>query len=303
VLFAVGFFVLYWARPVALEGITIWPSWIWIFPGLVVAWARPRRLWVALRWPLLAWSLVALVFSEVWRVVIPVSDERHELRVVTMNTGGGLTEAMREVAELAPDVVLLQESYSVRDPQALITEVFGEGYTGVIGRDATIIVRGEVLSSDLGWTNHTFARVRLADGREMDVVSLRMQAPRARTDYWTLDCWRSYSSHRTEHIKELSEIWERVKRLRTGAPMVLGGDFNLVPDSRETDLLGEDLVDSYRAAGRGWYATALAGAQLFRIDKVWGSSELVPRGTSARDSFVSDHKFVVAEFEWREGKR
>ena len=124
-----------------------------------------------------------------------------------------------------------------------------------------------------------------------------MRAPIARTDYWRKDCWEAYTRHRTEHLKELEGIWASVKKLRTGAPLVMGGDFNLVPDTGELKILGPDLTDSYRVAGRGWYATALAGVPLFRIDKVWVSQELVPRGTWSRKSAVSDHRYVVAEFD------
>ncbi len=298
ILLAVAIAILYWVRPLATEGITIWPSWIWAVPGLAVVLDKPRRVWKSLRWPLVAWLVVTLAFSELWRVVLPVRLEDHDVRVVTLNTGGDMEGAMREAAALSPDIVLLQESAMVANEAEVVKKCFGSGYQGVFGMDASIFVKGEVVSSFDKWGNFSIARVRLKGGKELDVVSLRMRAPLARMDYWNKECWQAYTSHRTEHLEELRELWDRVQKYRTGVPLIFGGDFNLVPDNGELEILGKELVDSYRVAGRGWYATALEGANLFRIDKVWCSKELVPKGTFSHDSGPSDHRYVVAQFDW-----
>lgn len=251
-----------------------------------------------MRWPLVAWLAVALTFSEVWRVVLPVRPGERELRVVTLNSGGDMLGAMRELAKLAPDVVLVQESSILEREDGVIQQTLGEGYDGVFGRDGSVFVRGRVLDSDERRSNFTFVSAELHDGRKIDVVSLRMMAPHARIDYWHKETWEGYTRHRKDHLKELKGIWERVKEVRTGAPLVMGGDFNLVPDKGELELLGDDLTDTYRVAGRGWYATALEGTPLFRIDKVWVSKEFVPIGTWSVESEVSDHRYVVADLNW-----
>ncbi len=299
ILFAVGFLVLYWVRPLATEGITIWPSWIWAVPGMAIVLDSPKRVWRTLRWPLFAWLLVTLVHSELWRFFLPARLESHDVRVVTLNTGGYMEGAMREAAALSPDIVLLQESADIPDLQGAVQRVFGEGYEGVLGLDASIFVKGKIVRSYNKQSNFTIARVRLTSGKELDVVSLRMRAPLARMDYWNKECWQTYTQHRVEHLQELRELWRRVQDHRSGAPLVLGGDFNLVPDPTELEILGDELTDSYRVAGRGWYATALEGASLFRIDKVWCSKELVPKGTFSHESEPSDHRYVVAQFDWK----
>ncbi len=298
VLLALATFSLYWVRPLKTEAITIWPSWVWAIPGLLIVWSRPRDYWKALRWPLAAWLVVTLTFSEAWRVVLPVRPGERAVRVVTLNTGGDMKGAMRELALLAPDIVLIQESSLFRDESGIIEETLGEGYDGVFGRDGSVFVRGKVLSSDEERSNFTFVHAQLANGREVDIVSLRMMAPHARASYWKRETWQSYSRHRSEHLKELEGIWNRVEEIRTGAPLVFGGDFNLVPDTGELQILGDDLVDTFRVAGRGWYATALDGMAVFRIDKIWVSNEFEPKGTWAESSEVSDHKYVVADLDW-----
>ena len=299
ILLALGVAALYWARPLQTEAVTIWPAWIWAVPALALALDRPKRVWRTVRWPLAVWLVVSMAFSEVWRIILPASLGDHDVRVVTLNTGGDMLGALREAAALSPDIVLLQESATIADEAEVVRDTLGTEYQGVFGLDASLFVKGKVVRSYSRQSNFTIARVELKDGRELDVVSLRLRAPLVRVDYWTKDCWRSYRRHRTEHLQELRELWRRVNDHRTGAPLVLGGDFNLVPDLEESAILGDDLTDSYRAAGRGWYATALDGAPLFRIDKVWCSGELVPKGTHSQVSAASDHRLVVAQFDWR----
>ena len=267
--------------------------------GLLLTLERRKGFWRSLLLPLAAWTVVAVVFSDVWRIVMPPNLGEHGLRVVTFNTAGAMLGAIREVAPMRPDIVLLQESADLPDEKEVLRDELGADYEGVFGLDASIFVRGKIVSVNKRSGDFTFAHVKLKDGREMDVVSLRMQAPHVRLDYWSADCWRNYTVHREQHLEELAGIWESVKKLRTGSPMVLGGDFNLVPDSREPEILGPDLTDSFRAAGRGWYATALSSVLLFRIDQVWCSSDLRPQGTWASNSRVSDHRYVVAQFDWK----
>lgn len=281
----------------ATEAITIWPSWIWAVPGLLMVLDR-RQLWRHARWPLLAWSVLAIGFSEVWRIVLLPRGEPGEVRVVTLNTGGDMMGAMREVAELDPDIVLLQESAMLPSEEKAVAQVFGPGHEVIVGVDASVIVRGRIVGSELPTTNHTFVRAELEGGRAIEIVSLRMMAPIARLDYWRKDCWQGYARHRERHLDELAEIWRSVQRMKSDAPLVFGGDFNLVPDKGEQEVLGDELTDSFLAAGRGWYATALSETPFFRIDKVWSSRELRALGTSSHRSRVSDHRYVVADFDW-----
>ena len=294
------FIALYWARPTQTEALTIWPSWLFALAGLVATFPwRKRRLGGFLRVPLLAWLVLALGFSEVWRVVLlPREGETHDVRVATINCAGEMTGALQEVARTKPDIVLVQESDESIDPKAMAEQYLGPGYDAVVGIDDSVIVKGKIVHSDRGKVNHTLVTAVLENGKTIDIVSMRMHAPYVRVDYWSLDCWMQYQNHRLAHIEELDEIWSRVKRKRTGAPLVMGGDFNLVPDPMENDVFQGDMTDSYRAAGRGWYGTALSMIPWFRIDKVWCSSGLRPIGTWSNTSAVSDHRFVVADFDW-----
>lgn len=295
---AVSFFFLYWIRPLPTETITIWPAWVWGVPWLLLYLIRPKKSWRVMRWTLAMWLVTSLTFSEVWRIVLPRSVGETDLKVATLNCGGSMFDAMKELAALEPDIVLIQESSIYIDEKQYVLDAFGPEYEGFFGHDGSVFVRGKILSGDKKSSNFSFVNAELRDGRLVDIVSLRMMAPHARISYWQKDTWDGYTRHRVEHLKELKGIWERVKKLRTGAPLVMGGDFNLVPDKEEPSILGPDLVDSYRVAGRGWYATALTDVALFRIDKIWVSEELKPRGTWSHASEVSDHRYVLGHFDW-----
>lgn len=296
---------LYLFRPLALEAVTVWPSWIWLLPGVVISLTMKRKLiWKAVRWPLLAWFLVGALFSEVRSVVsLPAARPlaRSEvLRVVTFNLSGEMTAGLKEIAEHGPDIVLVQESASVSDLGALVDEALGSDYEAVVGVDCSVFVKGRIVEEDTSSTNFTLVRAVLESGAELYIVSLRMYPPWPRLDYWTLDCWRSYSEHRVDHIDELKEIWSSVTKICGDSPVIFGGDFNVVPCRGITEVFEGEMTDSFKVSGRGWYATALNSMPLFRIDQVWSSGELRAYESRSYRSAVSDHRSVVADFVWEQ---
>ncbi len=111
------------------------------------------------------------------------------------------------------------------------------------------------------------------------------------------------------HLDNRSDDEERrqnVQELRAAAaqhgdrPILLGGDFNAVPDSRVIAAMRETWIDLWELAGEGPGYTSPSGKPRRRIDYLW-----MLRGTPARvrrievlDSPASDHAAVAAEIEW-----
>ncbi|MCH7946117.1 MAG: endonuclease/exonuclease/phosphatase family protein, partial [Armatimonadetes bacterium] len=248
-------------------------------------------------WPLLAWLVVGLGLSEIWRVVLPGKGSS-DLRVVTLNTAGEMELALEQAAGFSPDVLLLQESAVVAGLEQFVDRTFGQEYSFILGVDCSVLVRGKVISKETSATNFTFITAELTDGRKVEIVCLRMAPPRSRLDYWNPACWRSYADDRASHRSELAEIWSAVQALRTGAPLIFGGDFNAVPDRSVTSVIAGDLRDSYASAGTGWYGTAMNDLPLFRIDQVWASDDFDAVGSRSKPSAASDHRVVLADFEW-----
>lgn len=291
---------LYLLRPDATEALTVWPAWLWVVPGVLLAWKkRMNWLWTAVRWPLLAWLAVGLGLSEIWRAVLPgPGSQANDFRVVTLNAAGEMELALEEAAGFSPDVLLLQESAVVAGLEGFVDRSFGQEFSFVLGTDCSVLVRGQVIRQETSAMNFTFVAAELIDGRRIDIVCLRMAPPWPRLDYWNPACWRSYADHRVSHRRELAEIWSAVQALRTGAPLIFGGDFNAVPDRSVASVIAGDLTDSYASAGTGWYGTAMNDLPLFRIDQVWASDDFDAVGTRSKPSAVSDHRMVLADFEW-----
>lgn len=300
VLLAVTWAFLYFFRPYITEAITIWPSWVWIVPGVCIAFTFDKnQLWKVIKPALVAWMTVGLLFSEVWRVVIPAATPQEDsVRVVTLNVAGLMKEALIEVAQSNPDVVFIQESGGVAKFDELVKDTFGEQFDSAEGDDCSVLVRGSVISDIREEMNHTIVHARLESGRSVMLVSLRMQPPSGRMDFWRTSFWPHYGDHRINHIKEMEEIWASVESHRIGTPMILGGDFNAVPDGEITHVFNGTLEDSFKNAGSGWYGTALNSYPFFRIDQVWSSKQLRAIGSRAKKSEVSDHRMVVADFIW-----
>src|SRR5262245_56640166 len=126
----------YGVRPDACAAVTIFPAWVWAFPGVVLATLgiRPKRMraaaLVGLCWLLylvflteepasLARGALRSPLHEVgWgppRASETVLAGGDTLRVVSLNCAGGSLDAAREVGRYQPDVVLLQESPSRRE--------------------------------------------------------------------------------------------------------------------------------------------------------------------------------------------
>lgn len=301
VVIGVAYGLLYAFRPLLTEGITVWPSWLWasgalFFTIIIKRKARSRILVV----PTLIWLIVGVVYSEIWRIVLPINtDSEHALRVVTFNCATYVEESLTEIASLNADIILLQESATIANEKSSIAKILGTEYDFYIGIDASIFVKGKIKSLDSSESNRSIAVVELENGRQIRVVSLRMQPPTARLDFWKNEYWQSFSDHRSQHHDELRTICNDLPIVSTDTSTILGGDFNLVHDAQQAEILGSQMSDSFISAGKGWYGTALNELPLFRIDKIWSSSDLKPITAWSRTSKVSDHRYVVADYNWR----
>ena len=210
-------------QPDILAAITLVPPWCWVVAGVVLALLGYQR--AARRWSLLAimlWIVFAFVFVDethgLWRAIgrqvypTNVSVESKEplsekpLRVISLNCAND-NDAAREVIQLEPDIVLLQESPGREQVAELASELFGESGSFVHNGDASIIARGtfsDLTPDDVSHFAH--ARVQLDAGPELDIISLRLAPPVFRMDFWSSKILdgpsrsSSGSSHRSQSV-------------------------------------------------------------------------------------------------------
>lgn len=302
--------VCYVLRHDAWALLTMIPVWCWLVPGLLLTlpgWLggyRKAALGTTLLWLGVVGGLadepVGLLREWFGQRRPPMSTKLGDLWVVTLNCGSVGLHAAREVADLQPDVILLQESPSREQLEALAEMIYGEAGVAVYGVEASLVAHGELVAGEATTQVGDYfctALLRLADGRQLGVVSLRLRTPEIPLRFWSIDTWRAQTAVRREQREQLQGAIE------TTAPLgdvltILAGDFNAPAGDAIYRVLRPRWRDAFAEAGYGWGNTVLNDWPVQRIDQVWISSQLVPIQVRAVQSRASDHRLVVADLSW-----
>lgn len=299
----------YLLQPDWLAPVTLAPAWFWVVLGIVPAvlgFRRGQRLWPAV--VLVLWIAFAAVFVEEARSLVrgvlggdPADEwkaarpQGRAVRVVSLNCYGDARSA-REVAEFEPDIVLLQESPGEQQLDMLARELFGESGSVLSSGDTSIVARGRIRPRVAGAGSHfTFASVELGAGATADVVSLRLNPPVFRVDFWMPGFWRDHRDNRVKHRRQINDVLAQLRKVPEGTPVIVGGDFNAPPGDAALAGLGDRLADAFLTAGRGWGNTGTSRVPLFRVDQVWAGGRFKPVSVTARGTLHSDHRMVVCD--------
>lgn len=295
-------------QPDACAAVTVFPVWAWLFPGLALAgvgWGfRGRRQGTIL---VSAWCLFFLVAAEEpWSLLRLLSSPDQAtragqvVRVVSLNCAIGNPNAAREVARYRPDIVLLQESPSREAVETLAREFCGAEGSVVSGPDASMLVRGTVVASALPPNQRASfvqARVQLASGLLVEVLSARLVPAVFRLDLWSPDCWREQALNRRKRRAQVEAIVRRLEAIPESIPVILGGDLNAPQGDAAFRSFSPRLHDTFREAGRGWGNTIINEFPILRIDQVWSSRSLRARRVIAAKTRFSDHRIVICDLE------
>ena len=297
----------YWFQPDWLAAVTLVPPWFWLLPGLVLArlgYGRDRR-----RRPvvvLVLWLFFAGVFIEEWRSLVrfgsaPTAEwiaahrRGRAIRVVSLNCCLGNVKAAAEVAACEPDIVLLQESPGREAIEELARELFGEGGGVLCGYDASILARWRIETRPVApSSDFVHGVVTLPSGMAVDVVSLRLNPPVGRLDFWSPGFWRAHRDNRVKHRDQIRDVMDALDGSLTGN-VIVGGDFNAPAGDGALAHLRPRLHDTFRRAGRGWGNTGTNEFPLFRVDQIWASRGLRAESVRAQATFHSDHRMVVCD--------
>ncbi|SIO58076.1 Metal-dependent hydrolase, endonuclease/exonuclease/phosphatase family [Singulisphaera sp. GP187] len=306
-----------WVQPDACAAITVFPVWAWLVPGLTLsltAWGvrRQGRRGVAIV-AFLAWCLFVLAFAEepgsLMRSLTATSSENawrearragRAVRVVSLNCAIGNPNAAREVARYRPDIVLLQESLNRAVVEALARELFGEEGSVVPGPDASLLVRGKVVAAPLPPNLRAYfvqARVQLASGLAVEVMSTRLVPAVFRLDVGSPDCWREQAANRRQRREQVATLVRRLEAIPASIPIILGGDLNAPQRDAAFRPFSPRLYDTFREAGRGWGNTIINDFPFLRIDQVWASRSLRTRKVIVAKTRYSDHRMVICDLE------
>ncbi|MBI5708033.1 MAG: hypothetical protein HZC36_13710 [Armatimonadetes bacterium] len=307
-----AFVLMYGFKPDWATAIWYWPAWIWA--SLIVMLALPSLAFRRLKWfgAMLVLSLVfALCFDDMprgvirswWRAIVsgpPLAARPFE--VVSVNCAGGSIDAAREALDSGADLALLQESPGRAELEKLVNERWGSEGSVIAGPDCSIVAKGQLWT--VGFTNRpnfAWAQWTTSKGQQWIVLSLRLQPPTFRLDYWNPGCWRAYADDRARRKKELDEIIGVLRDLALSpdANPIIGGDFNGPPSECFQDSLQALCTDSYAYEGRGWGGTGTNDYPFVRFDQIWVRPERNIVNAGVEKTGHSDHRMAVA---WVEGR-
>jgi endonuclease/exonuclease/phosphatase family metal-dependent hydrolase len=227
----------------------------------------------------------------------PWSPRADAVRVVTYNVRGfrdGLGRVVAVVRELAPDVLLLQETGSRRDLRR-----FAAGTGLRAARDPWSPLRRRVKNAVLlaaRWSLVSSRLERFPDARRWyPRGALVVRATAGSDDIWAISIHLGLDG--AERARQAERVRTLVAELDDG-PVILGGDLNATPDMRAVALIADALGDAWARAGAGEGWTFPASAPTARIDYVFvgegGSIIGVTVGVSGA-SEASDHLPVAVD--------
>ena len=295
----------YALRPDEAAAVTLFPAWGWSTLGmLLVLFTRAaggRKIVAGL---LGVWVVFTLVFAEepasLMRSGLEAISPRRpfsNLRVVSLNCGGGLPQAAAEVVAYRPDVVLLQEVPDEKSVRGIAHRLFGANAGICYGWDTAILAHGPVVPVIPPKQERFFvaARVALPTGGTAEVVSLRLNPPVVRIDLWRPGCWREHTENRRARLLEMDQLLGHLNSLPASTPLLMGGDFNSPAGDAVPRRLAPRLRDTFASGGQGWGNTALNDFPISRIDQLWATPQFQPVSIKARQTQFSDHRMVVAD--------
>ena len=160
-------------------------------------------------------------------------------------------------------------------------------------------VRGTIESRHADSSSHfCHAVATLNSGQQVDIVCLRLSPPVFRLDFWSAGFWNDHYHKRIHHRQQLKEITEHLQQHQQTPHLIIGGDFNSVAHDGALTTTLENHDDSFAVAGTGWGGTGTSDFPVFRVDQIWASEHLTCLQSRALDTEYSDHRIVVAEFEF-----
>lgn len=302
--------VIYKLQPDFLAPVTMVPCWFWLVAlALIICFCIRGNS----KWLILASTISTLLFGFLFvdevrsftrfrqqevRTSAGSDAEQSSLRVATLNCNIGSLSCAREVKDLYPDIVVLQESPGMESLTILAAELFGESGQVVSSGDTSILFSGEVVSKNENKDSHyTQVTAQLSSGLPVAVVSARLSPPVYRLDFWNRKFWAKHIASRQDHREQLSEICKSLDTLPSSTPIVVAGDFNSVARDGAFKELSEKFTDAFQVAGLGWGATGTNDFPIFRVDQIWANEHLTPQSVVSRKTKHSDHRMVIGDFE------
>jgi endonuclease/exonuclease/phosphatase (EEP) superfamily protein YafD len=233
------------------------------------------------------------------------------LRIVTWNVRSGTlgaAQAVAQLAELRPDVALLEE-FVWGDHSGMLdafrASPYFRGYqvTGPTAHPNGIAIVSRFPITEpkgvlLPW-NSAVWQVHFAPDRRITCVALHLSAPELKTQVLRVWTWKGLRKALESRRRELETVREMAGLQVDGSPLLMVGDFNVPSNYPDLSIATAGMKDAFATKGFGWGKTAPANFRAVRPDMIF-----VPPDATVFDAFAmptdnSDHCPVVAEISIR----
>ncbi len=296
---------VHYFQPDRLAPVTLVPPWLWIVPGMfVILIARKSVSRVMLIFAIGLWFVFGFLFVEEARSLLRFqsfgpdarqSDQPSTIRIVSLNCCMGSKKASVEPIGFQPDIVFFQESQGPIPTLETAKEYFGKTASAVHGGDVSIISNAKLDAIHVDPQSHfVHVAATFADGRQCDLVCLRLSAPVFRMDFLSAGFWNDHRNTRQNHREQLQEIISHLENAARTKHWIIGGDFNLVGNDGALSAF-ENLRDTFFRAGSGWCDTGTSDYPLFHVDQVWTSQNIRCERQKVHRTENSDHRMVVVD--------
>jgi endonuclease/exonuclease/phosphatase family metal-dependent hydrolase len=195
------------------------------------------------------------------------------------------------LADLAPDIVLLQECRSGRAANRLAKAL---GMEGVTSHRLFSRVRNGVLYRAPWRTTELVVRTLSRDAKTLrrGFIAAHLWQPGARVTAVSVHLGLS-GKERERHARELTDFLSAID-----GPTIMGADLNEAPTEPAARWIGSRFYDAFADAGEGDGETFPSDVPTVRIDYVFVSEGVATRRVWVPDAIPgSDHRPVVADVE------
>ncbi len=225
------------------------------------------------------------------------TSETVQLRAVTLNCSDRNLKAAKELKNLEPDIVFLQQCPPLPELRQLTQLFFGDEGSYVSSWQCAILARGKLEQVDTEPNSSSvYATLETVDDKKFDLINLHLQRAVPRYDVWNPDGWKALVDARKKNRSQLRAIVAMFPKRAVQWPQIIGGDFGTPPGDAIFRVLTPNFDDSFKTAGRGWPDTWPKRFPILRIDQLWASEGLKPVSGLVLPSNHSDHRIVMCDY-------
>lgn len=309
---------VYLRKPDSLAALTVWPIWFWSLLGLFVSlftyFVFRHTLGLLLS---VVWFVTALALSDetvgLARVGQPPPQpgprQNHlgqmPIRIATLSCSPGQFERADELSRLLfewrPDIVFLQDMPHPYVVKQLAEALYGNSgdYRYDAGHRCGTLLRGRISEArQHPEYRQQYLPVRLANGREVQLVNLHLKRATTSLELWSPQCWRDHRATRKRHREELSLVAAFLNQTQrfTKIPTIIAGNFSVpASDGAQTILTQESYVDVFEYVGTGPGNTFHQRWPLMRLSQIRVSPELIPLRSRVVDVPNNAHRLLIAD--------